>query len=67
MKLSIKKIHLVMCAILIMNTIDGGFFVLEITSSKDVDLIFSLTENLNTENENDFVSLYIFLQFLTSI
>jgi hypothetical protein len=59
MKLSIKKIHLVMCAILIMNTIDGGFLVLEITSSKDVDLIFSLTENLNTENENDFVSLYI--------
>ena len=56
-----------MCAILIMNTIDGGFLVLEITSSKDVDLIFSLTENLNTENENDFVSLYIFLQFLTSI
>jgi hypothetical protein len=40
MKLSIKKIHLVMCAILIMNTIDCGFFVLEITSSKDAGSYF---------------------------
>jgi len=29
-----------MCAILIMNTIDGGFFVLEITSSKNAGSYF---------------------------
>jgi choline-glycine betaine transporter len=49
MKLSIKKIHLVMCAILSMNTIDGGFLVLEITSSKDVDLISGINSGRSNQ------------------